>query len=194
MRSGNTIFRPFIDGSNLVQEANRAQKFEGDDSEAQRLKKSENGRTWFDLVQPGSCQSWCKITRCHQVPMLPPNAVDPYHFDSFYSFCICSFFAAPCCTYWVEEIVDSIWDVGLKFPPWKLWTSDRCFAQFALQFTPQERLMKFYGSVRAERVSAEASESNSFLRIFLESFLWSFWSLPFTCFTWLQFATNGNWK
>ena len=58
------------------QETNRAQKFTGDDSEAQRLKKS---REWEDLVQPevqpGStwCQSWCQSVAIYCCP----NAVDP---------------------------------------------------------------------------------------------------------------------
>ena len=58
-----------------------------------------------------------------------------------------------------DETVDSIWDdLGCGFEvPWKL----RCFAYAvrAVRLTPQERLLKFYGT-RAER-AAEASQTVS---------------------------------
>lgn len=58
------------------QETNRAQKFTGDDSEAQRLKKSQE---WEDRnvqhvqpeVQPGANLG------ANLLILLPPNAVDP---------------------------------------------------------------------------------------------------------------------
>ena len=58
-----------------------------------------------------------------------------------------------------DETVDSIWDdLGCGFEvPWKL----RCFAYAvrAVRLTPQERLLKFYGT-RAKR-AAEASQTVS---------------------------------
>lgn len=138
------------------QETNRAQKFTGDDSEAQRLKKS---REWEDLVQPevqpGStwCQSWCKIAYC--CPQCCRSRWTSYIFVS-----------AP-------ESMRLWWDCGFNLGWFGMWVWSameasmfRLICSACSAITPQERLLKFYGSVRAERVSAEASQSNSFLRMF----------------------------
>lgn len=115
-------------------------------------RKAENGRTWFNrkfnLVQPGANLG-------ARLPIAAPNAVDPDELRIF------SFLHL------------SRWDCGFNLGWFGMWVWSaveasmfRLICSACSAMTPQERLLKFYGSVRAERVSAEASQSNSFLRMF----------------------------